>query len=406
MPDLDNELAAVRSEMRGIVHPPTFGDVIERSRRRATRRWSVAVAAAAAVAVAVALPVIQSLVRRADPPAAGPLPGHVTDVDFADPTHGYALLNTCLPGPRAGRQCDWHVAVTLDGASWQLRAAPELDGGSGARVVALGGGQAIIEQEGKRWFSRDGKRWQQVPGPSVSSVNSIPDGSVLRSACAAAETGFGGCANEKVFAVEPDSGRMAPLANQPAVARPLAQAVPTADGGWWVYGEDPVSHRPALAVSTDAGRSWAVTVPPELPGEVYSIAVVRGPDALYAAAEGMSRKDLNAERRLFLGMYRSVDGGRNWEVTWRAATDQQPSPTIVGMPVVTVAGHVLVASPGRAYTGQVSRDGGRTFAPDGSAPPLKWVSWTRGGYLNMRQGSPERFSLSRDGVSWQDVDLP
>ncbi|WP_106978874.1 exo-alpha-sialidase [Streptomyces griseus] len=337
------------------------------------------------------------------------LPGWVVEADFDASAGGFALLAECVNDPARPENgfCRQRVAVHDPAAGrWEPRASPlpELRGteGASARLWVLGPGRALIEDGGgdeplRDWFTGDGGRsWRAVDPRPAGRTPDIPEGAVLTAECAGAPgTAPERCAGERLVVLSPRDGRRRELVAQPPLGphpRPARTAEP--DGSWWASGILPGTGRTAVAVSRDAGRSWAVS---PLPGPAgppsRSVRVVVGPDAAYAAETGAPDgrgQVLNPLRAL----HRSLDGGRTWERTWTGDGRREPR-SLEGVPVPGPGARVEV--PGQ-WSGHRSPDGGRTFRKlsDGTA----YVRRTAAGLL--REGPRCRYALTRDGVRWTD----
>ncbi|RSM76964.1 hypothetical protein DMH04_35530 [Kibdelosporangium aridum] len=408
MPDLDNELATVRAETKAIIQPPDFEHVLRRNDRHTARRRSVLAFAAVILVLGILVPLLQT--REVTP--AG-LNGNVIALDFADPEHGFALLTDCLATEVERPQCLWRLEATRDGATWLPRTVPPLTGGPDSDVQALGKDTVVITQGGVRWLSKDGARtWKSLPPGLASPVDSIPPGAEVFAGCT--DWRLADCDKRQVLVTLPDSGAVAPLANQPPMemSRATAQQIPAADGSWWVYSEDKVTLRMNLAVSRDNGRTWQLTYPTmsQSPLDdrntewslVDGFTVVGGNGVLYGLAHGMPSTVPGRPFATFFGFYRSVDGGRSWELTHLPTVDRVFR-AVSATPVVTSAGDIIVSTPDDPHQRVlISKDGGRSFQP-AQQPELDWITWTRAGYLNTRSGPVPRHWLSADGITWREL---
>ncbi|MFJ7958419.1 exo-alpha-sialidase [Streptomyces sp. NPDC096319] len=345
-------------------------------------------------------------------PSAPGLPGWVAGLGFARDGSGFALLAACVSEPSAPESgfCRQHVAVRDAGAEeWVLRRSPlpetPATEGVSANLLVLGPGRALIEDGavgpgGRTWFTRDGGRtWRAGDRRTVGTVPGIPEGAVLGTDCAAPAGALpDACARERLVVVSPEDGRRRALARTPLLgAHPRPAEQPEPDGSWWVSGTDPLSGRPAVAVSREGGRGWTVRLLPSTaagPGRYTAVAV--GPDAVYAAEMG----ELTGGAPVKNGMralHRSVDGGRSWRRVWTTGPVAEPR-TLMGLPVPGPGGRVEIAG---ELSGYGSADGGRTFVDrkDGT----HHVRRTPLGLL--REGSRCRYALTADGVRWSEFRL-
>jgi hypothetical protein len=121
-----------------------------------------------------------------------------------------------------------------------------------------------------------------------------------------------------VYAVNPVSGRFAPLADQPSGI--------TVEDGWsgqtnlplgaalWVPGLDPVTRKPAVASSSDGGRTWRTHV---FAGGVPAVAHDGMVAGMYlptvAAGTNGTAYVLTYRDDLGKDTYRTTDGGATWK---------------------------------------------------------------------------------------------
>ncbi|WP_426364529.1 exo-alpha-sialidase [Streptomyces sp. E-08] len=345
-------------------------------------------------------------------PSAPGLPGWAYGLGFARDGSGFALLAACVSEPTAPESgfCRHHVAVRDAGAEeWVLRRSPlpetpETQGVS-ASLLVLGPGRALVEEGatgpgGRTWFTRDGGRsWRAGDRRTVGTVPEIPAGAVLTTDCAAPAGALpDACRRERLVVVSPRDGRRRALARMPLLgAHPRPAEQPEPDGSWWVSGTDPLSGRPAVAVSRDGGRGWTVArLPSPVTGPARYTAVAVGRDAVYAAEMG----ELTGGDPVKNGMralHRSVDGGRSWQRMWTTGPVGEPR-TLMGLPVPGPGGRVEIAG---ELSGYGSADGGRAFVDlkDGT----HYVRRTPLGLL--REGSRCRYALTADGVRWSEFRL-
>ncbi|MFG2056388.1 hypothetical protein ACGFI9_20430 [Micromonospora sp. NPDC048930] len=296
----------------------TAAEVYDAGRRRHHRRLTAAAAAGAtALAVAaVAVHVLSPAPLTGDrPPVAGratttgetgPIPaGLIVWAGAADRDHLYLALSSCRPGPPCQKQDLVVVGSTDGGRTWHGRGEPVPAGpmtvvGPDTLVAAPITGAAGTEQQ--LLSSRDGGRtW--VPAPAGAPVEAVPDGdAVICWSPQAAEP----CV---LYAVDPATGAVGPLANQPKLAmRRDELRIDEAAGRLQVTGTDSATGRPAVSTSTDAGRTWFTHVftdapPCAKPQCVPLLLAVAGTATAYAVtAVGPDRI-----------VYRSDDAGTRWQ---------------------------------------------------------------------------------------------
>jgi photosystem II stability/assembly factor-like uncharacterized protein len=417
--DLDHELAQLRDEMRGSLPVPELSKIVARNKQRVVRRRMQLGAVVAVLVVSMAIPLLREQmtpepVKPATPPAeTSPLPKEpfITEVEFADDYHGYAIRMTCEDGKP--ERCREQLLATEDGTHWQRRPLPQPKASPSWAVgalVALGPDELTVEWSASRSpeesdvyrvHSVDGGRtWEQVTVPNLvtAAVEEIPDGGKLIPSCAKLAGGGTQCTERGVAVLMPGSGESALLANRPRLTAMAAGHVPTAGGQWWMVGRDPQTNQWGLAISDDDGRSWTTTVldfRESVDQDGWSVA--SSGDTLYATAIGARANTSNG----LVAIFRSTDGGRTWERTWRPVGEETPR-RVHGHTVVADDGTLSINAPdGKAY---VSRDGGRTFTE--TEPRYgDYVFWTETGYVAVDVVSGRDVDVSEDGVHWRKVKI-
>ena len=412
--------------------PPTRltpGELYAAGRRR--RNWFRASLAALGVAVAGA--VVGAVVVN----TAGPAPstfdnqnGPIRWARAGDQDHLFLLSNDCLPSQRANqpeealdpRQCPDVLRASTDGGrTWQMRPLPSPR--ADWRITLLGT-QTLLVLWGNdlaaphdRQISTDGGSHWTPYSVGTAPLPAVPSGSWAVT-LAMPEVAAAG-PSDVVTAVDPATGTMRPLATQPPLFRPFVQPAP-ADAGLWVTGTDPVTRRPTVAVSHDAGRSWSAHVfdqlAPEFEPPTASAPAVVAPTGVsfpaYVATVDGQLLYLTVYSDGVGYIYRSIDGG---------ATFARADPTGHGATFGSVGSAGFVTRDGThmvfsAFSpndrpGEVryaaSKDGGPYR--DIAGPPLSWLAATSisavsgGGYLT---GDSYGVYASDDGVTWRTIYSP
>ena len=166
-----------------------------------------------------------------------------------------------------------------------------------------------------------------------------------------------------------------------------------------VTGFDPVSHRPAVAWSRDAGRTWTKHVFTEAdPVPTLSPA---GLAPQVHTADGRTAYAMVDNRQAVARIYRTVDGG----ATWSLFQQGERVPSFIGF-VAGDGAHVLLLPTKSGNEYLASRDGG-TYHPQQMtgvpAPPRLPQAVTGGGYVTTVEADPTAVYLSDDGLSWRRV---
>ncbi|MGH3880077.1 MAG: hypothetical protein ACRDSK_23890 [Actinophytocola sp.] len=410
MPDLDleDELARLRDGVRETLPVPDFDQVVGRHRQRVVRRRMQIGAVVAVLVVSLAVPLLreQMIPDPPPPPVASTLTKgpFISGVGFIDAEHGFVIRARCAGRPVS---CSEALLATDDGTRWDKRPLPRPDSApSWARgwISVLGTDELTVDwplspgTEGTRSYrmhSTDGGRtWDEVavPGVVTETVSAIPEHGALIETCAELVGGGQKCAERTFAVVQPGSGESALLANRPPLTAMAAGSEPTLDGRWWVAGRDPRTDNWGLAVSDDDGRTWTTTILDWAQSvDPYGWSVVSQGGTLYATAIGALSNTSNGLQ----GVFRSADGGRTWEQTWRPADDKQPR-RVFSSTVAGEDGSLTINAPDGMY---LSRDGGRTFTKMSQRYPA-YAGQTRTGYIAV---SGTRVVMSTDGVRWQEL---
>jgi hypothetical protein len=431
----------LRSYADNALRQPEFAGIQQRA-RRVRRRRAVASSAAVVAAVLVATGFGYAAVAGADRgvPVAVPTPTagddgwpRMTDVVATGPKDFYGVYERC-------RDCAAELYASPDaGVTWQRRAVPPAPDDAGlprtpsivavgpgvlawqdARVLRLedlqsasptapaAGASPTTPAAGDRSPKANDRLWITVDGGRTwrrAAVDSKPVAAVPPGTRPVDCSLVGQSAPCRIYAVNPVNGRFAPLADQPSGI--------TFEAGWtgqanvpigarlWVSGLDPATRKPALATSSDGGRTWHTHVFTDgvpavadhgLIATMYLPTVAAGTNG---TAYAMTyRKDLK------LNPYRTTDGG----TTWRAGA---------AVPEAPDAGFVTADGAHVIKTGQqflASRDGGRyeRVTLPGYPADLRQLTQVTsqqaaGRYLVF---SLSRVFISDDGWTWRQVDLP
>ena len=390
--------------------------------RRARRRRAATVAATGLAVVAVVLGVALDLPnisgkRATAPDDQLPLPSAPmgTEDSFAwagmgDRDHLYVSYLNCpdpptpVPsptGPPVLPPCVFELRASADGgATWEARPAPAPDGIHllfdvwGTEILyartpmAYEGGVGLLER-----ISFDGGRHWAPLVHDPTPLDALPDG-----AEAVCHSLGSDCS---VAAADPVTRTIRPLRNQPPLFRPSINpnAVPH-DRGLWASGLDPSNRQPAVATSSDRGRTWSTHILPG--GERVDEDVFGGTISIYTA----DGRTVYAMTYAPYTVRRSTDGG----VTWGWLEDLPRPPTSFDMTVVTADNAHLLSWNGqdenrldKVYYA-MSRDGGpytNIPTPPLSIEALRAVrAMIGGGFLTVDASGVFR---SDDGLNWRRI---
>ncbi|GIJ60235.1 WD40/YVTN/BNR-like repeat-containing protein [Virgisporangium aurantiacum] len=261
-----------------------------------------------------------------------------------------------------------------------------------------------VSPEQRFWITRDGGRSWQRPGVDEQPVDAVPAGTrVVDCGMVKEETPC------RLYAVNPETGRFAPLANQPTGVR-YAQGwlghqvdVPVS-GRLWVPGLDPASNKPAIAASPDGGRTWTTHV---FTDGVPAQDTLRFVATMYlpavAAGDGATAYVLTYRTDLKHDAYRTTDGGVTWE-----RVPGGPIPEVPDAGYVTADGAHVVKN-GSDF--RVFRPGAGGYAPvtlSGYPADVRRLTQVTSQQATGRYvvTSGEVLSVSDDGWTWRTVDMP
>jgi photosystem II stability/assembly factor-like uncharacterized protein len=412
LPDLMEELA-------GQPGPPSRlrpADIYSMGRRRHRRLVTAALATTSAVVLTLVAGVALATVDRGAGPVRPAPPadqvvrsfnGSVAAAAASDAEHLYAVVLDCTSSatPQDWYDCRRDLLRSADaGRTWQVRSR-DIGAFDSIDLTALGADILVARAEklitpGKLpergvYVSVDGgQTWtpveqQDTPTPAVPADGWIewsfqPDGGALA-------------------AGDPRLARSAPLANPPALHL-TNMALQTAAGSLWLDGVDPASGRPAVAVSTDAGRNWSTHVFTDIPVSAdsgYSVGTATL-DGHTGYVVSMTGHGLDGGGRVWV--HRTTDGGQ----TWRQVDPGGTAPWSYGggASFVTPDGAHVIVDLGRDNNRSfwISRDAGAHYTRvtlaglpegriDGMPRPL-----TGGGYL---ANTDDAVYVSTDGLQWR-----
>ncbi|MFC6018187.1 hypothetical protein ACFP2T_18500 [Plantactinospora solaniradicis] len=361
----------------------------------------------------------------------------VTSVVATGATDLYALVQRC-------RACPLELYASDDvGATWQRRSvppAPDDDSGEprAATIASVGRG-ALAWRDIRAVNLHDLEYWRSPQASPTGPADSTRSASVTEPPWTTIDGGrtwhrakvdpkpvaavppgtrpvdchlVGQPTPCRIYAMDLVSGRIAALARQPSGI--------TFDQTWagdtsvplgahlWVPGRDPATDRPAVASSSDGGRTWHTHVFTDGVPAVADHGTVAGkylPEV--AAGAGGTAYALIYRDGHGRDSYRTTDGGATWRPVpggALAGVSTSGFVTADGAHIVT-SGHNL--SSGQEFRG--SRNGGR-YQPvtlPGYPADLMLSQLTShqaaGRYLVL---SESHLYLSDDGWTWRRVDLP
>jgi len=250
------------------------------------------------------------------------------------------------------------------------------------------------------WITSDGGRAWRRAVVDTQPVAAVPDGTrpvgcelLQVPACA-------------VAVIDPATGRFAPLASQPSGIIVLrgwtSQVNVPLDGRLWVPGLDEATKKPAVATSSDAGRTWRTHVFTDGVPAVFHQGV---PGTMYlprvAAGSGATAYVLTYRADDVVDAHYTTDGGMTWRAgdTIRVALSSDEFVTADGSHIVDGdTGFVAARGTGR-YT-PVTLSG---YPEDPTQTTQVTSRQAAERYLVTSETGPY---LSKDGRTWRRVRLP
>jgi hypothetical protein len=424
----------LRSEVADAVRQPEFSTV--RTRAGKVRRRRATTTSAVFVVTVLAAASFGYTVQNSPPDygSLDPVPEVTCTSDCSWPwmtasasagSELYGVVTRC-------QDCDSELYVSPDGGgSWQQRSVPPAPGDvptpREVSLVAPGPGllawseRSLIPRDAvqtrstggptagptaptsapQTWISRDGGQTWTRPAAATEPADAVPAGArpvdcdlVERPAC-------------EVGVIDPASGRFAPLATQPtgiALEPGWTDQISVPSGGrLWVPGLDPVTRKPAVATSSDAGRTWHTHV---FTGGAALPADSGWPAALFtpkvAAGSGATAYALTSRDDGTYDTYHTTDGG----TTWKAGASVQRVGFLPGY-VAADGSHVMTTD-----TGVIAgRGDGRytpitlTGIPEAAMRTVR-ITTEQADHPYLMPSSGTDAYLSKDGLAWQEVRLP
>jgi hypothetical protein len=384
--------------------------VVDRIRVRAAQRTSRKRTLAAALAAIVVLAVVVPLLRVEEPPAPAaatapstswtppPAPRQIfiAGVQFADDHHVFALRADC-----PSSDCDLDLLASDDGRHWTSRPVrkPAQDRPMMGVLLVLGPLEVAVDwfpvtaasAEVYRVHSTDGGRsWKSVAAEPRGTLSHIPAGGVLQPSCLG---DLDRCTDFRPSVVVPGTGSTGRLTSAPRLEQAYPGVVPLDGNRWWIAGIVPGTQQWAVSISSDSGRTWTTSrlVRPRT-NISDSWSVVGYGNDLYACAMGQVDSDDFA----MVSIFHSTDGGRSWRLTSGA----KPLRTSSAL-VAAADGTLLTNTEGGDML--VSHDQGRTFTRTATRF-TGYAYWAGAGYV-AADSSRHRTLFSRDGLSWQELNL-
>ncbi len=305
--------------------------------------------------------------------------GWVTDVEFADPDNGYALVQ-CRDGEDP---CPASLTRSTDGGvTWQLATLPAdtaqrdaTDQRPALDIHAFPDGRVVVAG----YVSTNGAQTWQAVGHATGPATNVGTGQLLR-------LGGGG-------AVEVWSsmyGNRGELVVQPkGMTVTWVAGAPTATGGWWVGGTR--DGGPAVAVTRDGGRTWEVHAL-DATGSTAQVSVLG--EYVYATVLGPKRE--------ISAIFLSTDSGQRFTRTTSGPVTTPGG--LAGEVVPLLDGRLLVV--GTDHRWYLSEDDGRTFTQaDGSLPQIGRIVRTPAGYVAHNLFGSGWAAFSADGSTWRKLQL-
>jgi hypothetical protein len=424
----------LRSDVADAVRQPEFSTVQQRAGK--VRRRRAAMTSGVFVVTVLAAASFGYTVQNSPPDygSLDPVPEVTCTQDCSWPwmtasarneSELYGLVTTC-------ENCDSELYVSSDdGGFWQARSVPPTPGDVATprqvTLAAPGPGLLIWRENGvsagnvtgtqstggptggptapvmtmQTWTSRDGGRnWTRAEA-TTNPTDAVPAGARPVD-CDLVEV-----PDCKVGVLDPASGLFSPLATQPTGI--------TVEPGWtdqisvpigdrlWVPGLDTATRKPAVAISSDAGRTWkthvftdgaAMPVDSGWPAAMYTPKVASGSGG---TAYAVTYRDDGTYQAHY-----TTDGG----ATWKAGESIERARALPGY--VTADGSHIVPTD----TGAVAGHGTGKYTPvtlsgmpEGAIRSVQ-ITTERADQPYLMPSSGSAAYLSKDGLTWQQASLP
>jgi photosystem II stability/assembly factor-like uncharacterized protein len=379
MPDHDIALLLDRASLlyrpdtsKGLVHVKARNARRKRSRRIASVVFCVA---AAAVLLTVALTVprqnsanavrylrISSTARLVD--LTSPSNG-LTDVYFADPTHGLGLKEHCVLSPTTDTVCSLAVVRTNDAGQAWMRVGQTLHvtyphsraSYPFIRFVTNGkdgwiyGSKTFVTHDGGKTFEEEG------PGGLVVDLSMVGNETwALSRPCPPSTFGC----NSTVFTTPTGGGPWQVLRGAPKLSYPYLQLLrPSAQDAFL----SAQATDGTLYATTDGGASWVSHPLPPLCARLERLTALSSHD-VWALCLGSAPSHSQVK-----ALYHSVDDGTTWDLV--ATSDPGPPAGVGTLPVSGIVTLVTSVYPDRLLMAFdqgppiASTNGGRTWMPQG-----------------------------------------
>ncbi|MEU4164568.1 sialidase family protein [Actinoplanes sp. NPDC026670] len=424
----------LRSEVADAVRQPEFSTVQARAGK--VRRRRAATTSAVFLVTVLAAASFGYTVQNSPPDygSLDPVPEVTCTQDCSWPwmtasastgSELYGLVTRC-------ETCDSELYVSPDdGDSWEARNMPPVPGDvvtpREVTLVAPGPGLLVWSE---RTFIRGAVQTQSTGGPTagpttppVSSLQtwiSSDGGRNWGRAASATEPADAIPAGArpvdcdlvelpdcKVGVLDPDTGRFAPLANQPGITVEAGwtdQVAAPLDGRVWVPGRDPATNKPAVAVSSDAGRTWhthVFTGGLAFPADSSGLATVYMPKV--AAGSGTTAYALTNRGDDTYDTYYTTDGGATWQAGGEPLEEVRTLPGYV----TADGAHIVPTFGGASISRGTGRYGPVTLSgmPEAAIRTVR-VSTGQADQPYLMPSSGSEAYLSKDGLTWQQVRLP
>ncbi|GIJ54528.1 WD40/YVTN/BNR-like repeat-containing protein [Virgisporangium aurantiacum] len=359
-----------------------------RRRQRRVEVWTAVAVVALLVATIVGMQVRKPPAGHevAVPPTPTPTPsplgglpngtrdGGVVFAAATDADHLYAVITRC-----PGTDCTTQLLGSDDaGATWTLRSTDLGDPSNDYYVTAPAAGvlyrtveRTDVVESGPVTkvripkISTDGGRsWTDVQA-TTTPVTSVPANGWLECRNIPSQHPCPG-----LVVVDPATARSAPLATPPGFTVSSVVNVPAA-AGFWVEGYDEEKKAPAVAVSTDRGRSWTVHAFAAEPRESgVTAASVDGVTGYAVVSEYHAGKTTRANptpgpASSTHHVYRTGDAGQTWQRVDSGTALFGNQVDLQASFVARDGTHFVMTVSGWVQQWYVSRDNGHSYEPAG-----------------------------------------
>jgi hypothetical protein len=335
----------------------------------------------------------------------GPANG-LTDVYFADATHGIGMEQHCSLSATANTTCSLMIARTSDaGRTWRpvgqalhvtypdSRASyPFISFATNGKDGWIYGSKTFVTHDGGRTFEADG------PGGVVMDLFIVGDEMwAISRPCPPA---MPECSST-VYSAPTSGGSWRPLHGAPKLDYPYLRLLRTSAGDAFLAAQ---ASNGTMYVTEDGGASWITRPLPSLCDQLEHL-TAQGRNDVWVLCTGSAPGESQAKQ-----LFHSVDAGGTWKLV--ATSNAGQAPNVGTLPTLGIVTLLTSVAPDRLWIALdqgpllASTDGGRTWTPqglptNGGVNQLTFADALHG--FAVLSSSETLYRTSDGGVHWAKV---